>query len=551
MSRAQNQLKHPSFNLIYITSILTLLLCCSFHLNAQSDYHNTDKKVKRLLNKANEGNPKYQYLLAKHYTDTYSKDYNIYKAFKWFKSAADNNYEKAITYVADSYFYGKGTTQDYKKAFEYYEKASKTNDQYATMMKARMLLGDMDHPKDLALSRRLIDSLLNDGYKRSGWVLAEFYMQGLNVRRDYAKAIHLLIDARKIDRKTRMDPIVDCKIAEIGHFYPYNNYKERVRQMKDDDFTEEQIERYSKAIKNRTKCYLQDIGEWEKYVCDIALFWPKNNKGNDFKKACKDCFENSKSSGKTKQVEYLYADYILRSNYSTEEEKQFALNIKEQQSATDPSLQYKLAQLYRDGSEDTDKDPEKALFYFKEAAKNGYQDAFSPLAKLLIESNNTEDIKLGLYWLERAKDYPTLATHYTRGKYISKDYNKAYNYVILDINWELNPYNALSSYNKHYDTDNLYIAMQLCGVMDDCKSSETYNKLQDTYNSQTFCHSCQGKGKHVCKKCNGSGYYYPNGGSQSYTCTTCDGDKILKCDVVINQPSSRIKSNFRNIQPMK
>lgn len=533
-----------------IIIFFALSLFTSLTSQAQIENPKIDSRFKNVQKKALDSHVNSQYRLANHYKDKTSADYNRHRAFYWHKVAADNGHEKSIIEVGDAYFYGSGTIIDYNKALIYYDMASNLGNQYGKMMKARLFFGDLKIPENLGLSKNILDSLVNDEYHRAGYLLAEFYMNGDLIEKDSIKAISLLLNARQVSYKNKMDNIVDCRLAEVSNYYPFN-YQERVKAMYADGLTDLQANAWNSALKNRKKCYLNNNGNWKNYVCDLALIWRKPEWNRDFKKACEECLLYSKDTNKIKKVEYLYANYILRSRNSSAEDKQKALKIKEQQSAQDRYLQYDFGVLYRDGSDDVKKDLSKSISYFKAAAENELEKAYVPLGKLLIESDNAKNKEDGIIWLKKAKDYTTLAIYYTKGKHLPKDYEKAYDFAMQDVNWEQKPYNAFFPYNKSYNTDNLYIAIQLCNAMDDCKTSKDYKKLQDTYKSQTFCHSCGGRGKFICRKCNGSGNYDPNGGSETVECYICKGNPTIECATTINMPSEEVINNFKYIQPIR
>lgn len=102
---------------------------------------------------------------------------NLTEAFKWYKISADNGNPQGAYFVAYSYHNGEGVTQDYKKALEYYYKASNVvpNANLSIGLLIREGLGEM---KNEAKAYNYIKKGAEMGSPDAQYVLAHGYLMG-------------------------------------------------------------------------------------------------------------------------------------------------------------------------------------------------------------------------------------------------------------------------------------------------------------------------------------------------------------------------------------
>ena len=83
------------------------------------------------LDKANAGDPDYQYGLGSLYSQGIGVEKNASSAFRWFDRAAKKNHVKSIAAVGAAYASGNGIEKNYSLAFQYLEKAFEQDDAFA------------------------------------------------------------------------------------------------------------------------------------------------------------------------------------------------------------------------------------------------------------------------------------------------------------------------------------------------------------------------------------------------------------------------------------
>lgn len=125
-----------------------------------------------------------QYLLG----TIYENDYQDYKkAYEWYKKASDNGSADAQCSIALLYFYGKGVKQDYKKAKDWLDlSASKEH------AKSQYILGCMYYDgigvkRDKLLSIQWYEKSANQGYDKAQASAGFLYMADSDIQ-DYTKS---------------------------------------------------------------------------------------------------------------------------------------------------------------------------------------------------------------------------------------------------------------------------------------------------------------------------------------------------------------------------
>ena len=102
-----------------------------FAITTDDTFAMTDKAERIYENKAQSGNPKHQFLLAK----IYEFQGKCAKSAHFFQLSADQNYLEALVHLGDVYTYGYCTAKiDTSKALELYKKAANLGNDYAKSM---------------------------------------------------------------------------------------------------------------------------------------------------------------------------------------------------------------------------------------------------------------------------------------------------------------------------------------------------------------------------------------------------------------------------------
>ncbi|SFI18000.1 hypothetical protein SAMN04487830_1282 [Pseudobutyrivibrio sp. OR37] len=127
-------------------------------------------------------------------------------------------------YLGYSYENGIGTNVDYKKAYDYYSRAAKTNstdlaDQYAKN-KANVALGllyikgnGVEANTEQAIE--YFTAASDNGYAKGSYYLGQIYENGVGLDRDYEKAMEYYLMAADLDYAPALN--------QIGYMY-YNGY---------------------------------------------------------------------------------------------------------------------------------------------------------------------------------------------------------------------------------------------------------------------------------------------------------------------------------------
>ena len=115
------------FKFVFCICLITLLVVDVVHganrLNCDSltPFYQKPHELLKLKEVAEHGDAEMQYELAKLYLKGYYIKQDFKEAFRWFKKAAMQGYYNAISFVSNSYYYGKnGVIQDYQEAVKWY-----------------------------------------------------------------------------------------------------------------------------------------------------------------------------------------------------------------------------------------------------------------------------------------------------------------------------------------------------------------------------------------------------------------------------------------------
>ena len=127
-------------------------------------------------------------------------------------------------YLGYAYENGIGTAVDYKKAFDYYSRAAKSNstdlsDQNA-INKANVAIGLLyikgnGVDQDSTQAMEFFETASNNGYAKGSYYLGQIYENGVGVDKDYEKAMEYYLMAADLDYAPALN--------QIGYMY-YNGY---------------------------------------------------------------------------------------------------------------------------------------------------------------------------------------------------------------------------------------------------------------------------------------------------------------------------------------
>jgi len=150
------------------------------------NYHN----ARRWLGEAADENhvDSVLYLAILFYDDN-SPYKNYIKAMHWFKKASELGDSHALYYMGEAYLYGHGVKKDKRMAHKLLAQAMSFKDprahyQMGYMYQKGVRTGQRNYRKAFGWYAK--SALM--GYKKAHFKLAEFYAQGLGVRRDKVKA---------------------------------------------------------------------------------------------------------------------------------------------------------------------------------------------------------------------------------------------------------------------------------------------------------------------------------------------------------------------------
>lgn len=223
---------------------------------------------------------------------------NYKKAFENFEELANTyNDKQAISYLADMYYYGRGTKKDFLKAKYYAEISEKNGDLYA-----RAILGDIYYfgngtDINYEMARKLYENSFDEKYDDLYYRLGKMYLEGLGGKKDEEKAITCFnkiekdifslilyaVIATKEEEKCKFELILEWAsydfdlIKELVKTFPKEHpcliYLKRLKTLKDDEYRDvadkfkEKIKIYSKEKELENNFTSEE--DVEKYIDEI------------------------------------------------------------------------------------------------------------------------------------------------------------------------------------------------------------------------------------------------------------------------------------------
>lgn len=149
-----------------------------------------DKNFGCSNNEALEKDPFAQYGMAYAYykgVDGVKQDYR--RAFEWFEKAANQNIGEAQNYLGVMYQYGLGVDKNPGKAVEWFRKAADQGNQYGQRNLADMYYNGEGVAKDFYIAAELYQKSADQGHSWSQYMLGMMYDNGKGLLQDTKKAL--------------------------------------------------------------------------------------------------------------------------------------------------------------------------------------------------------------------------------------------------------------------------------------------------------------------------------------------------------------------------
>ncbi|MCH6258073.1 sel1 repeat family protein [Puniceicoccaceae bacterium K14] len=121
-------------------------------------------------------------------------DYNYKKLFKLFMRAAKHDDAGGLFEIGTAYYWGDGVEQNYRKALEWYEKAKEVGSRNANFEIAYMKSKGEGCLINYDVARKLYLEICDSDFEAMN-NLANFYFDGLGIKKDEAKACELYLES--------------------------------------------------------------------------------------------------------------------------------------------------------------------------------------------------------------------------------------------------------------------------------------------------------------------------------------------------------------------
>ena len=334
-----------------------------------------------------------QYLLGKLMLED-GRDQNFEKGFKLVSQAYANGVSDAVYELADCYYYGKGTQEDKAKAFTFYSEAAKGGNDEAQYMLGEYYMNAYGNvAEDPKLAFEWFSKASEQGHSKAKARLGICYFDGYGIEKDYDKAFQLIKE--------------ECahRGSQGPQYYLGLCYEEGLGTSKDPkkayDCYNSVASSDKKSAYKLAQCYKNGFGTRTNLTYAISYLKGLADDDRNVRFELIDLYFNNSSSYKAVQemkkildsssyANFLYAqccqigkdvDKSLRLA-AQHYKKAFALaSENESQGKADASDYYCLALCY-ENARGTSKDAEKALNYYKLAAKDNFGKAQEKVQEL-------------------------------------------------------------------------------------------------------------------------------------------------------------------------
>ena len=389
--------------------------------------------------------------------DHIDNDYK--KAFESF-SGADSEQDAIVSNVlGDMYLFGVGTEQDYTKAREYFEQATKYKDNEDAIERLIWI-----HLKGLGVEKdeqKAVEYMLKGDElknRHAQFYLGLSYELGWGVTADKDKAIEYYKKSSvngDIDAKYRLK-LLTGKLEEDENDVTFREAMDYSFGITKDYDWNKAIELYEIGAKNNHGHSIYNLATYKGNLsktkfstenaeltkqaaelgisiaqADLATYYATGLGVKKDKELSSYWEKKAAESGDIESIRETGENYKLGSgvprNYATAIEW-----FEKGRALGDGESIFNLARMYEEG-EGVEIDLDKAHDYFEEAANAGYRKAFSELADIYLKGKRGKDKngERSFYWSEKganagyADAQNKLAVHYYKGIHVAKDMNKA------------------------------------------------------------------------------------------------------------------------------
>ena len=276
------------------------------------------------------------------------------KAFQYYEKAANQDYADAQTALGFLYYCGDGVTQDYIKAKEWFEKAANQGYVYAQNWLGDMYYNGYGVPQDYTKAKYWYEKAANQGDEYAQYWLGVMYYNGEGVPQDYTKAKYWYEKAAAQGIEYAQYNLGCMYYNGYGVSQDYTKAKEWFEKAANQDYVNAQAalgfmyyngegvsKNYTKAKEWYEKAANQDYVNAQAALG--VMYYNGEGVPQDYTKA-KDWYEKAANKG--------YAE-----------------------------AQFSLGYMYYFG-EGVFKDYTKAKYWYEKAAAQGYEDAIEVLKKL-------------------------------------------------------------------------------------------------------------------------------------------------------------------------
>lgn len=162
-----------------------------------TDYESTDPpheptEYDRLLFKAQTGNKRSQYALAKLLLDHESEYFNPDKAVEWLIESAQHNYTVAKYKLGKIFLKGEDVPKDVEYALRWLEEAVEDENSYAEYLLGKTYLNGTDVEQDLLYAEDLLRLSIQHGNKYAKYALGKELLSGDRITQNIPEGLELL-----------------------------------------------------------------------------------------------------------------------------------------------------------------------------------------------------------------------------------------------------------------------------------------------------------------------------------------------------------------------
>jgi|GEM_PF-6851149 len=165
---------------------------------------------------AEQGDAKYQYLLARCYADVNNIDENPVKAYEWFKKSAEQGYAEAQCHLAFCYALGDGVEADDSKSVFWFKKAAEQDDATAQYELGLLYTKGNGVENDPVQAFNWVYKAAEQGHNLAQYNLANCYKNGNGVEKNMDIAFKWFEESAKRCNGNALFELAICYIDGKG-----------------------------------------------------------------------------------------------------------------------------------------------------------------------------------------------------------------------------------------------------------------------------------------------------------------------------------------------